>query len=155
MNFPVALHIPESLPRSVFLLAIFPPETRSDSKRSPNAREQNPHRPRVRGGSLFFSLRDRGPRARSSRTRCAATFARVRGELARAPSPARWQRGEPQSARGCEGSVPSSECSHDKWVKEKTNFLMLARRAEGQKPRRALSFQNARQSFVGSKIKNA
>src|ERR1700675_3324718 len=136
MNSRVALHIPESLPQSVFLLLIFPSRTRSDSKRSPNAREQNPHRPRVRGGSLFFSPRGRGPRARPSRTRCAATFARVRAELARAPSPARWQRGELQSARGCEG-VLSSECSHDKWVKEKTNFLMLARRAEGQKPARA------------------
>src|SRR6266481_1921912 len=111
MNFPVAPHILESLPQSVFLLVIFPPGNRSDSKRSPNAREQNPHRLRARGGSLFFSLRGRGHRARPSRTQCAATFAWVRAELARAPSPARWQRGEPQSARGCEGSVLSSECS--------------------------------------------
>src|ERR1700674_5879757 len=111
MHFQVALQIPESPLQSVFLLLIFPPGSRADLKRTPNAREQNRDRPRVRGGSSPFSPRGRGRRARSSRTRCAMTFAGVRAELARAPSPARWQRGELQSARGCEGSVLSSECS--------------------------------------------
>src|SRR5437762_12430389 len=104
MNSLVAPHIPESLPQSVFLLVIFPPWSRSDSKRSPNAREQNPHRPRVRRGSLPFSLRDRRRRARPSRTPCARTFVRVRAELAHAPDSNRRYRGERQSARGCERS---------------------------------------------------
>src|ERR1700674_1481675 len=111
MNFPVAPQIPESLSQSVFLLVILPPGSRSDSKRSPNAREQNPYRPRVRAGSLFFSLRGRGRRARASRTRCAGAFVRVRTELAHAPGSNRKSREEPQSVRGCEGSVFSSERS--------------------------------------------
>ena len=41
---------------------------------------------------------------------------------------------------------------HDKWLKERTKLLMLTRRAEGQKPCPALSFQNAEQSFFGAEI---
>jgi len=41
---------------------------------------------------------------------------------------------------------------HDKWLKERTNFLMLTRRTEGQKPCPALSFQNAEQGFFETKI---
>jgi hypothetical protein len=43
---------------------------------------------------------------------------------------------------------------HDKWVRERTNFIMLKRRAEGQKPRSALSFQNAEQRFSGMRIES-
>src|SRR5712692_3483922 len=43
---------------------------------------------------------------------------------------------------------------HDNWSKERANFLMLARRAKGQKPRPALSFQNAEQGFLETKIEN-
>src|SRR6266849_2322721 len=38
--------------------------------------------------------------------------------------------------------------------KEWANFLMLARRAEVQKPRPALSFQNTEQGFIRTKIEN-
>jgi len=40
-------------------------------------------------------------------------------------------------------------------VKGKADFLMLARRAERQKPCPALSFQNAEQGFFGTKIEIA
>src|SRR5437879_9943593 len=99
MNFPVAPQIPETLPQSVFLLVIFPPGSRSDSKRSPNAREQNRDRPRVRRGSLLFSLPGRGRRARPSRTPCAGTFVRVREELAHAPDSNRRHREERSEER--------------------------------------------------------
>jgi hypothetical protein len=41
---------------------------------------------------------------------------------------------------------------HDKSVEERPNFSILTRRAEGQKPGPALSFQNAEQGFFGEKI---
>ncbi len=40
-------------------------------------------------------------------------------------------------------------------VKGKADFLMLARRAKGQKPCPALGFQNAEQGFFGTKIEIA
>jgi hypothetical protein len=43
---------------------------------------------------------------------------------------------------------------HDNWSKERANFLMLSRRAKGQKPRPALSFQNAEQGFLETRIEN-
>src|SRR5216683_7745718 len=147
MNFPAATHIPESLPPLVFSPPISRSKNRSDSKRAPTAPEQNPHRPTVRGASWPFSLRGRVHRARLGRTPCAGTFARARAELARAPgSPRRYTEGL-QVARGLECSAVSSECSLTTDQRKGPTLLMLARRAEGQKSRPALSFQNAEQGF--------
>src|SRR5260370_12660403 len=146
MNSPEAPHIPGSLPRSVFLLLIFPSRSPSDSKRSPNAPEQNPDRPRTPGASSPFERQAAERRAKSNKKTCARTFVRAPAEPARAPGSPRRRRRKLQSAKGFECAAFSSEVSTVNGQR-KGYVLMLARRAERQKPCPALSFQNAEQGF--------
>src|SRR5712664_3229888 len=111
MNSPEAPHIPESLPRSVFLSVIFPPGNPSDSKRSPNARGQNPDRPRTPGASLPFERQQTERRAKSNKKTCARTFVRAPAEPARALDSNRRPPGELQSAKVFECAAFSSEIS--------------------------------------------